>query len=192
MAAMYRHSRRARVNRSGLRAGRLGCVQLRERHAADLERLEILARRVHAVDRYPIYLPNGDFRRFLTQPQPLSAWVATHDDEIIGHVALNATTSKPVMDAVADLNDDRPAVYVARLLVDPGSRRSGAGRALLKQALHEAVSRDRLPVLDVVDTPTAAPAMALYRAEGWAETARVSFDLGDLHLEEIVFVGPTA
>ncbi|MEM9515385.1 MAG: GNAT family N-acetyltransferase [Actinomycetota bacterium] len=167
-------------------------MQLRRRHAADLEQLEILARRVHTVDGYPIYLPDGDFRRFLMQPQSLNGWVATHDDKIIGHVALNATTSKPVMDAVADLNDDRPAVYVARLLVDPSSRRSGAGRTLLKLALDEAVSNERLPVLDVVDTPTAAPAIALYRAEGWAETARVRFDLGDLHLEEIVFVGPTA
>lgn len=172
--------------------GRLGCVQIRERQAADLEQLEILARRVHTLDGYPIYLPDGDFRRFLTRPQSLRAWVATHDHEIIGHVALNDVTSTPVMDAVADLNDDRPAGYVARLLVDPRSRRFGAGRALLKHALHEAVSTDRLPVLDVVDTPTAAPAVALYRADGWVETARVSFDLGDLRLEEIVFVGPTA
>jgi len=47
-----------------------------------------------------------------------------------------------------------------------------------------------LPVLDVVDIPTAAPAIALYRAEGWREIARVSFDLADMHLEEIVFTAP--
>ena len=163
---------------------------MRERREADLEQLEVLARRVHTSDRYPIHLPDGDFSRFLTRPSSLSAWVATQDDEIIGHVALNDTTSEPVMGAVAGLKGDRPAVYVARLLVDPSVRRSGTGRALLKQALQEAVSSGRLPVLDVVDIPTAAPAIALYRSEGWVETARVSFDLGDLHLEEIVFLEP--
>lgn len=45
-------------------------------------------------------------------------------------------------------------------------------------------------MLDVVDIPTAAPAIALYRSEGWVGTERVSFDLGDLHLEDIVFAGP--
>ena len=29
------------------------------------------------------------------------------------------------------------------------------------------------------------------RGSGWHEIARVSFDLGDMHLDEIVFVGPT-
>lgn len=167
-------------------------MQLRERRDADLEQLEVLARRVHAADHYPVYLPDEDFRRFLTQPSSLDAWVAILDDEIIGHIALNDTTSEPVMDAVADLESDRPAVYVARLLVDPSRRRSGAGRALLNRALHGARSRSRLPVLDVVDIPTAAPAIALYKAEDWVETARVTFDLGDLHLEEIVFVKPSA
>ena len=167
-----------------------GRVRIRERREADLEQLEILARRVHTSDHYPVYLPDGDFGRFLTRPSSLRAWVATRDDEIIGHVALNDTTSEPVMDAVAGLNGDRRAVYVARLLVGPSFRRSGAGRALLKQALREANASGRLPVLDVVDIPSAAPAVALYRSEGWDETARVSFGLGDLHLEEIVFVGP--
>jgi len=63
---------------------------------------------VHASDRYPVYLPDGGFRRFLTEP---------------------------------------------------------------------------------VDIATAAPAVALYEADGWRETARVSFDLDDLHLAEIVFTG---
>ena len=67
------------------------------------------------------------------------------------------------MRAVDDLETDKPGVYIAILMVDPSSRRTGA-----------------------------APALALYRAEGWMETTRVSFDLGEHHLDEIVFVGPTA
>ena len=169
-----------------------GRVQIRPRLDADLQQLEIVARRVQVADRYPIYLPDGDFHRFLTQPAPIAAWVLADDDRVVGHVALNDTTSPPVMRAVADHGYDHPVRYVARLLVDPGARRTGAGRALLEHARHEAVATGCVPVLDVVDIPTAAPAIALYRQSDWHEIARVSFDLGDLHLNEIVFVGPTA
>jgi len=172
--------------------GKTVCLQIRQRQDADLKRLETVARRVHASDRYPIYLPDGDFRRFLTQPTPIAAWVMTEDDRIVGHVALNDATSDPVMRAVDDLANDRPARYIARLLVDPNARRAGCGRMLLEHARSEAVAEGCLPVLDVVDIPTAAPAIALYRAAGWQEVARVSFDLGDMHLNEIVFVGSIA
>ena len=94
--------------------------------------------------------------------------------------------------AVYDLGNDRPVRYIARFLVDPGVRRAGVGQALLERARRETVAEGCLPVLDVVDIPTAAPALALYRTAGWQEIARVSFDLGDLHLDEIVFVGSTA
>ena len=169
-----------------------GWVQIRQRRDADLEQLEVVARRVHVADRYPIYLPDGDFHRFLTQPASTAAWVMADDDRVVGHVALNDATSPPVMRAVADQGFDSPVRYVARLLVDPDARRTGAGRALLEHARREAVATGCLPVLDVVDIPTAAPAIALYRQAGWHEVARVSFDLGDLHLNEIVFVGSTA
>ena len=172
--------------------GQTGRLQIRQRQDADLEQLETVARRVHASDRYPIYLPDGDLRRFLTQPTPFAAWVMTEDDRIVGHVALNDATSDPVMRAVDDLDNGRPARYIARLLVDPNARRAGYGRMLLEHARCEAVAEGCLPVLDVVDIPTAAPAIALYRAAGWQEMARVSFGLGDMHLDEIVFVGSPA
>ncbi len=174
-----------------MRGGQTGCLQIRERQAADLEHVETVARRVHESDRYPVYLPDGDFRRFLTRPASTAAWVATSVDRIVGHVALNETTSKPVMRVIDDLGNDRPALYIARLLVDPSARRTGIGRALLEHARQGAVSRGCLPVLDVVDVPTAAPALALYRAESWQEIARVSFVLAEMPLEEIVLVGPT-
>lgn len=168
-----------------------GGLQIRKRNDADFQRLEIIARRVQAADRYPIYLPNGDYRRFLRQPASTAAWVATLADQVVGHVALNDSTSTPVMRAVDELGDERPALYIARLLVDPNARRTGSGRALLDHARREAQSSGHLPALDVVDIPTAAPAISLYRAEGWREIARVSFDLADMHLDEIVFIAPT-
>ena len=167
-------------------------MRIRQRQDADLDELALVARRVHASDRYPVHLPDGDVRRFLTRPTSTIAWVLTVGDRIVGHVALNEATSEPVMRAVNDLGDDRPARFVARLLVDPDARRSGYGRALLEHARHAALADGCVPVLDVVDIPTAAPAIALYRAAGWQEIARVSFHLGDLHLDEIVFLGSPA
>ena len=42
-------------------------------------------------------------------------------------------------------------------------------------------------MLDVVDIPTAAPVLAAYRADGRQEIARVTFDVGDMHLDETAF-----
>lgn len=178
------------MTRGATNSGKSEGLQIRERGDADFEQLEILALQVQASDRYPIYLPDGDVRRFLSQPASTAAWVAVFDDQVVGHVALNDSTSAPVMMAVDELGDDRPALYVARLLVAPSARRTGAGRALLDHARRQAASTGFLPALDVVDISTAAPAIALYRSEGWQEIARVSFELADLHLEEIVFVAP--
>lgn len=88
--------------------------------------------------------------------------------------------------------ESEPVVYVARLLVDPGARRAGIGRKLLGHARRAAVDSGYVPVLDVVNTPTAAAAVSLYRRDGWAEVGRVSFDLVNPKIDELVFRGPSA
>lgn len=72
--------------------------------------LVAVAARVHAEDHYPIFLPHGDFVRFLTRASPVAAWVAVRDERIVGHVALNAETSGPVMRLAANsfLHDEWP------------------------------------------------------------------------------------
>jgi ribosomal protein S18 acetylase RimI-like enzyme len=77
-------------------------------------------------------------------------------------------------------------------LVDPGTRRVGIGRELLEHARRAAVDSGHVPVFDVVDTPTAAAAISLYRRDGWEEVGRVSFDLVDTKIDELVFRGPSA
>lgn len=62
-----------------------------------------MAARVQAIDRYPIFLPDGNLARFLTRPTPVAAWVAVRDDAVVGQVALNTETSIPVMRLVADV-----------------------------------------------------------------------------------------
>lgn len=44
-------------------------------------------------------------------------------------------------------------------------------------------------MLDVVDTPTAAAAISLYRREGWKEVGRVRFHAD---IDELVFRSPAS
>lgn len=166
-------------------------VLIRERTVADIPDLVDIIGRVHEQDRYPIFLPDGDVERFITRPKSVASWVAVDDaGNVVGHVALNAETSKPVMELVDDMAGSAPALYVSRLFVDPSHRGTGAGHALLESAWLAAVSSGHCAALDVVEIPTAAQAIALYRRAGWNEIGRVTFDLADLELTELVFLGP--
>ena len=165
-------------------------MQVRERRAEDLDQLVAIAERVRTSDRYPIHLPDGDFLRFLTRPQSVGAWVATQDHAIVGHVALNTETSRPVMRLARDVVTGSPA-FVARLFVDPDARRRGIGARLLEHARVQAVTRGYVPVLDVVDTPSATAAISLYRRVGLQEVGRTAFRLADeTETDELIFVWP--
>ena len=63
-------------------------------------------------------------------------------------------------------------------------------KTLLATACDTARHRGFVPLLDVVDTPLAGPAIALYRGSGWTELGRVSFELAGDALTEIVFRAP--
>lgn len=165
-------------------------MEIRERRDDDLDQLFTVAARVKAIDKYPVFLPDGNLARFLTRPTPVAAWVAVRADEVVGHVALNPETSILVMRLVADLMSERGAIYVSRFLVDPAVRRQGVGRRLLEKARRSALDHGHVPMLDVVDTPTAKAAISLYRREGWKEVGRVSFELKDTEIDELVFLGP--
>jgi ribosomal protein S18 acetylase RimI-like enzyme len=165
-------------------------VEVRERRAEDLDQLVAIAHRVRTVDRYPIHLPDGDFIRFLTRPESLGAWVAAEDNVIVGHVALNTETSGVVMRLARDVVNGPPA-FVARLFVDPDVRRRGIGARLLEHVRVEAVTRGYVPVLDVVDTPSATAAISLYRRNGLREVGRTVFRLADeTETDELIFVWP--
>jgi predicted N-acetyltransferase YhbS len=165
-------------------------VDIRERREDDLDELVAVAARVKRVDGYPRFVAESDLARFLTRPKSMMAWVAVREGRIVGHVALNDTTTAPVMQLVEDRGSSQPAVYVARLLVDPTERRDGVGRGLLHQAQRAAVEAVRSPFVDVVDTPSAAAAISLYRCSGWVEIGRVRVDLVGNDVNELVFCAP--
>jgi len=165
-------------------------VLVRERVEEDLDDCVRLAHVVHALDRYPMFLPL-DLRRFISAPDALLAWVAEDQGEVIGHVALRPSSSEAVVALAVEalrVPPDRLGV-VARLLVSPARRRQGVARSLLEVACGEAHSRGLWPVLDVVTYQKAA--IALYENCGWRRAGQVTSRYGnDVVLDEFVYLGP--
>lgn len=88
----------------------------------------------------------------------LAAW---RDGALAGTVALDLVTS-----------ENQPhAASLQKLLVDPASRRSGIGRALMRRAEQAARAHGRRIV--TLDARAGTAAEALYRAEGWSELGRI-------------------
>jgi ribosomal protein S18 acetylase RimI-like enzyme len=94
----------------------------------------------------------------------VAAWVAEHDGEIGGHVALVRGLNVECLLRATGLPAEALGGIV-RLYVDPGFRRLGLARALLDTAAGAAAEHDLQPVLDVV--ADSAPAVALYEQSGW-------------------------
>jgi GNAT superfamily N-acetyltransferase len=167
-------------------------VRVRERETADERPLLDIARRVHLLDGYPLYLPDADYASFLFGHATLGAWVAEDGRDVLGQVALHPRASRPVMALAAtalNVPDDRLGV-VARLLVDPERRRLGAGGALLDRAAREAVSRGLRPILDVVSA--LGDAIGLYEREGWRRLGEVTVTLGgEATVREYVYAAPS-
>lgn len=167
-------------------------MHVRRRAEGDLPACLRIAETVRDLDGYPMHLPGGDYRRFLVSDDALEAWVAEEDGVVTGHVALHRRSSKPVLDLASralGLPTDHLGV-VARLMVDPGHRGQGIGRALLETATVGSWERGLWPVLDVV--VDSAAAIALYERCGWtrAGMVTVTFRSGGVRLDEAVFLGP--
>jgi GNAT superfamily N-acetyltransferase len=165
-------------------------VIVRPRADVDLDHCVDMAEAVHQLDGYPAYLPT-DLRHFLVSPDAYVAWVAEHEGEIVGHVALHRRTTAPAVALASKVLEqpvDRLGI-VARLFVAPTARRLGVGQALLEVAWREAVSRGLWPVLDVA---TGLPgAIRLYETCGWTRAGAVTVGLPDgSSLDELVFLGP--
>jgi ribosomal protein S18 acetylase RimI-like enzyme len=165
-------------------------VLIRPRRDDDLAACADLVREVHAVDRYPRYLPD-DIASFLAPPDPYDCWVADRDGEVLGHAALVPRGLPATLEVAADIlgrPKDQLAV-VARLLVSPRARGQGVGRMLLTQATAAAAARGLRPVLDV-DKDLAA-AIALYESQGWTRAGEVTVRWSDGRmLAEYVYLGP--
>jgi GNAT superfamily N-acetyltransferase len=165
-------------------------VEVRARTDADLDRCVRIAEIVHANDGYPVYLP-GDLRSFIATPGAIASWVADRGGEIIGHVALHPSSSAAAMalaEETTGLHASQLGV-VARLLVAPGARRLGVGRALLRAAESHAAQMGLWPILDVVTHHEGA--IRLYEECGWTCAGKVTTTLSQgFSVDEFVYLAP--
>ncbi len=165
-------------------------VLVRPRRDSDLAACADLVREVHALDRYPRFLPE-DLTSFLVPPAMYGSWVAERGGQVVGHIALlphGVSSALQTASNAAGRPADELAV-VARLFVSPQGRGTGTGRLLLDTATAEAVARGLRPVLDV-DTDL-APAIALYESRGWTRAGTITVRVSDGHsLNEYVYLGP--
>lgn len=156
---------------------------IRRKTAEDEAQCLDLLMQVHEADGYPLYLP-GDVPAFITPEYEVGAWVAEHDDCIVGHAALHQASVDPTL-AAAQQTTGLPAerlVVVSRLFTSPSLRRAGIGRALLRYVTAQAASHEQRAVLDVGRTLPAP--VALYESEGWERV-----DSLELHVAENAVLG---
>ncbi|MCD9878708.1 GNAT family N-acetyltransferase [Streptomyces guryensis] len=122
---------------------------------------------VHRHSGYPVNWPDHP-ADWLTPRALLAAWVAELDGRVVGHLSLSRAAegdgAPGVWAARTGVGVDVTAV-VGRLFVSPDARGHGLGAALLARAVEEARTLALHPVLDVVDSDTAAT--ALYERLGW-------------------------
>lgn len=164
-------------------------VDVRPRIDSDLDGCEDVAAVVRAADGYPPHLPH-QLRQFVASEDALGAWVADDSGQIVGHVALNPTSSDEVLALACAVLHKPPAALgvVARLFVAPSRRGQGTGGRLLRVATAAALRRGLVPILDV--GTHFAPAIALYERNEWTRLGAVTVTFRERNLDEFVYVGP--
>jgi L-amino acid N-acyltransferase YncA len=130
-----------------------------------------------ALERFIGRVPEGDrtfFKEDVEAPELIDAWtqpgparaVAVAEDEVVGYVA------------VVRLHGWSDHVGEVRVIVDPGHRGRGIGRALARRAVLEAVALDlRKMVVEVVADQ--APTIAMFRALGFDPEALLTDHVRD-------------
>ncbi|MDI9895669.1 GNAT family N-acetyltransferase [Rhodococcus sp. IEGM 1381] len=117
---------------------------VRPRNAVYLPRCVEALSEVHESDDYPHRWP-PDPAGWLTPENMAAAWVAEHENCIVGHVVIV---------------DKSGVLWVSRLFVRPGYRGSLVGDSLLRQARIGGAS-----MLDVIER--SSKAIELYERTGW-------------------------
>ena len=142
-------------------------MEIRELQAGDRD----------AVERFVERVPEGDrtfFKEDVEAPGVLDAWtrpgtaraVAVEDGEVIGYVA------------VVPLHGWSSHVGEVRVIVDPGRRGRGIGRALARRAVLDAVELElRKMVVEVVADQE--PTIAMFRSLGFDPEALLTDQVRD-------------
>ena len=166
-------------------------VLLRPRQRSDLPACVAALRAVHDTDGYPHRWP-ADPEAWLSPAEPIGAWVAEDEGELVGHVLLARV---PDDDPLVPVLRRAPGTVaeVKRLFVVPAARRRRVGGTLLATASTSARALGVVPVLEVLGRDAAA--LALYERLGWRRLGQRSAIWDEHHGEELdiqVYAAPTA
>jgi GNAT superfamily N-acetyltransferase len=162
---------------------------IRPRHEEDLERCAALLRRVHEVDRYPVVWP-ADPVDWLARRDPLAAWVAEEDDQLIGHLSLHAvddSRARPQWREALGAGVEALAI-VSRFFVSPEVRGQGVGSALISRAEQRAALERLQLALDVAEHNREA--IGFYERRGWRRVGNAELELSaePWRLDVVLFV----
>jgi GNAT superfamily N-acetyltransferase len=149
---------------------------LRPRREEDLERCVAFLRRVHEVDRYPVIWP-PDPVEWLARRDPLAAWVAEQDEQLVGHLSLHAaddTRARPQWREALGVGVEGLAV-VSRFFVSPEVRGRGIGGALINRAEQHAAGERLQLALDVAEHNR--DAIGFYERRGWRQVGNAELEL---------------
>lgn len=161
-------------------------LPLRDRRSADLPDLLVLLRRTHEQEGYPVRA-TAVSADWLASSAELSSAVALDDGRVVGHVALHPgehedDAALEGWQAATGRAPDRLAV-VSRLFTDRSV--SGAGAALLGEAVRRAEALGRTPVL-LVDP--VSPACGWYARRGWREVGTAVQHWGHRTVDAVLMV----
>ena len=150
---------------------------VRDRRPEDLDAAAAALVAVHRADGRPVEGVDDPHAR-LTPPGLLHAWVATLDDEVVGHALVS--TAQPGVAAVeawVEQGGDRATVVVGGcLFVAPAARGHRLGLRLARTMTDWAVHHALDIVGDVVAEDTGT--IAIYERLGWQRIGTAPHDTG--------------
>ena len=165
-------------------------LTVRSRTDHDLDACMDVLQHVYDTSGYPVQ-GTSKARDFLSKGFIQNAWVAVHDDKVIGHVALSAPDDSDVSVALwrATYPEQPMIAVLGRLFVDPRHTRGGAATQLLQAVEEWSRQTNTRLVLFALDKDQAA--MRLYRRQQWVEFGTVPYRYGqDKEMDAVCFASP--
>ncbi|KAK5125656.1 hypothetical protein LTR85_011930 [Meristemomyces frigidus] len=140
-------------------------VTIRPRTAADLDGCVDLIRLVYAHSGYLVQ-GTDNAKAFLSGGSIEQAWIAEHDDQIVGHVAVSKATEDDVSVALwRKQHPNDPIAMLERLFVHPEKLGGGIATQLIQTATARSRESGRRLVLFALIKDQAA--IRLYERQGW-------------------------
>lgn len=155
----------------------MSSVRIRERTEADLEGCGEVLKVVHKAHGYPVR-GIDDPVGFVSNPNPVKAWVAEYEGQIVGQVAIAKSDPKAAYVALWNQQGHKDTILsLVRLFVHPERQGLGIANKLMTAAADYASSIDtRLLLFNLEKDKTAK---RLYERLGWIYYGDIIFEYGE-------------